>query len=81
MANTGRYISEANHAFSIKGDSDELLEAAKESVKAKDKIILKEILAEMKDRQRNREIKKKPSNKKLNSYIFAVESYVEMLDS
>ena len=81
MTNNGRYISEANHAFSIKGDSDELLEAAKEAVKVKDKIILKEILGEMLDRQRNRGVKKKPVNKKLNSYILAVEEYMEMINS
>ena len=80
MSGHARYISEANHAFSLKGSADDLLEAAKLAVKVKDKIILKEILVEMLGRKQNRETKKKKPNNKLNSYIPAVEEYLKSLD-
>lgn len=80
MSGHARYISEANHAFSLKGSADDLLEAAKLAVKVKDKIILKEILVEMLGRKQNRETKKKKPNHKLNSYIPAVEEYFKNLD-
>lgn len=80
MSGHARYISEANHAFSLKGSADDLLEAAKLAVKVKDKIILKEIHVEMLGRKQNRETKKKKPNNKLNSYIPAVEEYLKSLD-
>ena len=80
MSGQARYISEANHTFSLKGSADDLLEAAKLAVKVKDKIILKEILVEMLGRKQNRETKKKKPNYKLNSYIPAVEEYLKSLD-
>jgi len=80
LSGHARYISEANHAFSLKGSADDLLEAAKLAVKVKDKIILKEILVEMLGRKQNRETKKKKPNNKLNSYIPAVEEYLKSLD-
>jgi len=80
LSGHARYISEANHAFSLKGSADDLLEAAKLAVKVKDKIILKEIHVEMLGRKQNRETKKKKPNNKLNSYIPAVEEYLKSLD-
>ena len=38
MSGHARYISEANHAFSLKGSADDLLEAAKLAVKVKDTV-------------------------------------------
>ncbi|MDA0968342.1 MAG: hypothetical protein O2935_03260 [Proteobacteria bacterium] len=76
-----KYIKKADYAFNIKGSADELLNAAKEAFKVEDKIILKEILVEMKGREQNRMLKKKRPNPKLTSYIPAVEKYFEDLEN
>ena len=69
---SARHIVDANHSFSIKGSSDELLQAAKVAFKVKDKSTLKEIRIEMDDRKKSRKEKGKPENKLLNRYLSAV---------
>ncbi len=69
---SARHIVDANHSFSIKGSSDELLQAAKVAFKVRDKNILKEIRIEMDDRKKSRKEKGKPENNLLNRYLSAV---------
>ena len=74
-----RHIVSANHSFSLKGSSDELLEAAKVAYKVKDKPILKEIVNTLKSRKTNRETKNKPPNQRLNRYLKIIEGYYNKL--
>lgn len=75
-----RYIKDANHAFTLKGTADELLEAARLSYRAKDKQILNEIFVTMKGRSQRRSQGGKPKNPKLENYILAVEKYLKEID-
>tara|TARA_E500000178_G_scaffold349733_1_gene407248 strand:+ start:1979 stop:2227 length:249 start_codon:yes stop_codon:yes gene_type:complete len=75
-----RYIKDANHAFTLKGTADELLEAARLSYRAKDKQILNEIFVTMKGRSQRRAQGGKSKNMKLENYILAVEKYLKEID-
>ena len=75
-----RYIKDASHAFSLKGNADELLEAARLSYKVKDKQMLNEILITMKGRSQRRAQGGKSVNQKLENYITGVEKYLKEID-
>ena len=73
-------VKGANIIFNMKGTALELLNAAKEACKVKNKKVVNDILEEMNYRKENRIIKGKSQNLKLNEYLLAVERYKRSLD-
>ena len=74
-------IEGANMTIDLKGSANDLLYAAKEATKVKNKQVVEDIYNEMVYRQERRIMRGKSINKRLNQYVEAVLEYKKSLEA